>query len=594
MKGFTKYGKLMGLMLLAMGLLFAGCQTGSSSSDEGPVSSPQGTSDNWVPMEMTADGNLIIGDGSGSATATIDGHLVEITSDGNTACSGGDPSSCWVRVINRDPDMYMSNVILLVSDCADCTSAQILNADVYAGSTTHLVGTDGSAGVPSDLNTAGWCVVEDGEFYYPTPHNAYGCDKHANPSSSEKPYQILHPDCGARAVKIDFGNQAGNYGFYATVSAEWTQWRPVNDDTNGDITNFPATNIDPALTTHFIMLTDIDDKMTAVNKAWYDIGSYKRSTVLAGWSSAGNVSGVTMSESQYFGVNIAIEYADRIENQVMAAGDANPDFEYYTGFAFILRYDPFTVNRITSAGRVRTGGTMVTKDFQRMCAGTVECSDGKDTYTGFQDPSVTTGYNDADGYVFGYMFIEEKLFGEFGAGDSYMTVYGDHVTAFYSYVVPKHWGHKGCAHVNMTPSHGIPGMSDYLGWISTAVIQDPADPEPEMPYGFLFFKVKPGTAGRGSEFWTDQFGTYDMPILAHSGHTYKPSGKAVGTDDWLSYCWPMTPGYDNGTDQGCDGVVDTELVSYGNEQSNPDLKQSGQAVQGGGMYQSWNVHICVQ
>lgn len=573
MKRFEKSGKWMGLVLVALGLLFAGCA--GPSSEEGASASQSGQT-MGIPVEVN-NGNLVIGDGSGSAVVALRGHTVEVANGGTACANAGDASTCWIKVVNRDSDEYMVNTIVRTSFCSTCSGAmQFDNADLTNGNTTHTPVIDGNVGAPSPINGAEFCVVEDGAYNYgPTaPFTAKGCQTHAAPVSSIKPYQSLNPSCGARSVLWDFGGQTTpNYRFYVDVRGTYLPWNPLSDGRYEFQDH----------TTTYIMLADYADKIPgAPNRSWYRLGSYIRSNVLSGY---GGPAKATMVARQYFAVNVAIEYPDRIESRAMGDKSRFTNYEYYIQFAALIHYNPAVVQRITANGKT-TKGTAFNYGAGTSGIGDVctlnNCGKGKETYRGYQDPTGSqTG--EGVGFIFTYEQISNNAFSYFSISSVYATVNGGKATALAGSELPAQFGHHGVAHLAL-------GAHSYA---STGVIQEGVDAKPEMPLAMYSFKVQPtATSGKGSEFILDQYASYTGFSYGWTNETMA-GGFYAGTDDWASYCWPM---YGTPANQGCDLLRPTSdyIIYSQNENSNPAISQTGFAVPLKGAYQGWNAYLCIQ
>jgi len=275
MKGFLKSGKFLGLLLLACGLVFAGCAGDPNSSaltpggsSEGNVPTDSQTSVAAIPVTFE-DGQVTFGDGSAMASTTIDGHTVTIT---NAApCAGTvDGATCKIKLINNDSDEIMTKVTVTTASCSGCAGAKFDNSDVGAGA----------------IDGGGFCYVDSG--------NISVCDVHAVPSGN-RPDRLIHPDCGSHKTMWDFGGQTSVYTFYASLTAEWHPWLPVGADlAPGGGDDDPRFNFADR-TTFYVMLSDTRDRLVALegtiaaNAKKFNIGSYRRSYVIAGHKWVDNV-----------------------------------------------------------------------------------------------------------------------------------------------------------------------------------------------------------------------------------------------------------------------------------------------------------------
>lgn len=616
MKGFLKKGKWLGLIMVA--LLFAGCYGGGGSED-GAVDSGSQASLVGVPITMDPMNKTIsVGDGGlGAGTGvTADGHDIQII-NGSTSlptCTGaGADVQCWLRLVNRDPDMYMANAYLLGTQCTGCLTAQIDNADMVNGDTTAICtgsNAQDGCGTTENIDGLGICIVEDGQFKTQgTPHNEKGCPIHETTNSAWKPVQVLHPDCGTIGILLDFGVQVEQYNFSGTVVAEWYPWTDPTGDARFD-------NLQHS--TYYVMVTDLNDKggATANEIAWFIPGSYKRSNVLSGWSSAGDAN---LAEGQYFAVNVAAEYADRIEAQVMGNNMVNQTYEYYLDYGYILRYNPSIVTELALASLTTPGATVIYRGARYHCAddaaNNIPCSSGKQGHTGLG--AIAYGTNDYRSAAAGWVALSIDLaanFSYFAYGATYQTLGGGVInlkgaspntptgnwgTSNYL-IIPKAAGHYGVANIN-----NAVGTVNYA--MSNGMVQQGADAAPDMPLTVYYFRVNNTinsagsvpTSGLGSEFWIDTMSTATHFAIAYTAAMMYPSGNKMsvpGSDDELNICVPRQAGQP----QGCDvGIPQANYDVYsGQENVNLQIGHSGMAAwggdAGGGAMQQWPAHICVQ
>lgn len=594
MKGFVKFSKLMGLMLIASGLLFAGCAQDGSSTDK-LVSGHDGF---MIPITMDmATQTMAIGDGSGAATTgTWAGHNVRLANVGS--CGGSaTAATCTIRVTNLDPDYYMANVYIALSYCADCAGDKFFSdADLSNGVTVFVSGSQTGAGGMADINGAAFCVVEDGIYDtspvpYPSPYNPTGCAT-VNTMGNRKPLQFIHPDCGSRDVDWNFSTATGtNFRFYANIAADWFPEDPTGD------ARFDFEN----KTTYYLTLNALNDAIPAATyKAWWKIGSSQRSSVLTGYGSGGadfspvdpDVSGTRV----YFALNVQGEYPDRIERYTGVGhtdGHGFSDYEYYVSWGLIIRYDP-TVVSLSTGGVTVKGGTSIP------AGGQDQCNDASGycnvpytpTYNGFDGIVSPTVSNVADGYIYTYNAITVANFQWNQATVNYKTTNGGSINAGYytTGVIPLAVGHVGLAKISLVPS---PGYTNTVWYNSTAVITSGTpDPDPEIGLGMFYFRLLRGTQGMGTQFYADMWTTENAPQLAWTNGT-AAGGVGGGTDDWLQPCFPIQAGYEaNG---GCNDSMPASSywVFHGLEVSNQNIHHSGYTVTGGGASQYWNVHLCV-
>lgn len=597
-RGVRKCPVVLGVAVL---IVFCGCGSsggGGGGGDDGNVDVDDGgTEYPGIAADMTEDGLLLLEGGDTVWNEEFDGHGIEVSVSG---CSRGvSINSCRIDIINRSSDHYLANA-RITTDHSSNPAVAFANADFQDSVPLHGTTMDPSGGVPAPVDGAGFCVVEDGDYQADAPYNAGGCAVSENPHGTYKPYQTLPPDCGRLSrMRWDFQNtgQAG-FSFSMQIAGQWFPENPYGPDfVAGTSDDDPRFNFQDRLT-YLVMVTDLEDVMSATNKEWYRLGSYRRSNVLSGWSAIDSGYGknnAVLEKGRYFAVNVAAEYPDRIESRSMGDKSNFTDYEYYRQFSYILRYNPDAVERVSTGGRVRggSGGTYLEAGALDVCS-TGDCGPGLETYRGYEGPDgLFSSFNDQAGYIMTYAPLVSNAFSWMPAGDAYSTVSGKSVSAFYGTNVPLHMGHHGVARVNMTPVHTYTGYSDYILYSDSAVVQEGVDNAPDMPLAMYYFKVSGDT---GSEFRIDMFAGYSVPHLATTNHTLTPSGWAPGSDDWLDYCLPMSAGYDNNEYQGCDPAKSSSdyTIHTGAEISNPDITHSGQSIPAGGAYQSWNAHICIQ
>jgi len=628
MKGFEKNGKWLGLALVAVCLLFAGCG-GSPSSEEGTVSSNSQTSSTGVPMEMN-NGQLIIGNGSGSGTGVINGHTVEIK-NGPAGCAnnGDNGADCEVTLINRAKEAAMVNVEVFANGCVGCASPRFDNADVtgmVVGMTltaeARICGStrDGNpdGACQGAINGGGFTYVEDGKYIGALPpYNVYGAAPVAT-AIGDKPRQILHPDCGQKNTVWSFGNQTSpNYKFWANIAAQYVPWAPKQDD--GTILDSRYNWADR--TTMYFMIVGLNDLLTdagASHADWYRLGSYQRSTVLSGYGSGGGKA--NLAAGQYFALDLAVEYADRIEGQVMGNTTSfHPGpyaYEYYSQIATVFRYDPSAVELLPEgaatdggtwlpAGNPATGSPM---DYCDLDTDSTYCSKGKQTWIN-RLVDLSSSYM-GTGWI-GLNTSPSEDFKWMAGGNKYSTVYGAIGTVKAGTsgrtLFPWGQGQQGVARINLTK-----GVSKTLNSVATGLIQEGVDTKPELPMVMYYFHARRDAAGRGSEFFLDAVPGYTSYTYGYTKGSLLPSGPNSGTlpacdkpagsgtsCDWLTYCWPMNGALTDAV-MGCgaDNAARIIAASEG-ERPNENISQSGPVTRysmtvDNGAWQQWPAHVCIQ
>ena len=233
MKGFLKSGKYVGLMLLAIGLVFAGCAGDSSNS--GSADSGTMTAVNSIPVTFNPDGPLEFGNGEAMASDVINGHTVALSS-GDTVSSVAGVHTRAVRLTNLDSDEYMANasVSVVPASCPGCAGAVFDNGDFLA------VGGNCNAAPPNTIGCsapvdggAGYQYTEDGDFVSSAePWNPKGAQIWPSRGSDViigAARQIIHPECGSVTTDWVFSNNNANYGFLATVTADYFPYGDMSD-----------------------------------------------------------------------------------------------------------------------------------------------------------------------------------------------------------------------------------------------------------------------------------------------------------------------------------------------------------------------------
>jgi hypothetical protein len=606
MKRFARSGKIVGLALMVMGLVLAGCQGPQDGSSEGAApNNSQGYTSVPITVEPDGDGaNLYIGDGGLSEVAVFNGHTVEIK-NGNTSivggqgrCSGsGGDVQCWIRLINRDSDEFMANTILHGGNCQNCTTAVMDNGD-WGEPGNRL---DPPQSYPIATGT-GFTYDED---TYDAP---WGASKYPVPQGFSKPFQVLHPQCGQRVEIFDFGNQIPRFTFYATVDADYFPWNPLgaNGQPGGgdDDPRFEFQNH----TTVYLMLCDFVNQYTL--RTDYARGSWRRSNILAGWGSPGNVSSINVAAGDYFSVNVGIEFADRMETNSM--GDLHnfpaEGYHYFNMHSVLFTYNPRVIerNRTNRAAKGHSATARTPCFTEAICN-----TPGTEAYQHLD--ALVDGSNVVygNGYIFSYRFPVEN-FGYYAGNINYKTDSGGIIALNYStqsYVTVFHLkegGHKGVAHWNKAYVGGT-----LLPANPNVKTQEGADAAPDMVPLMAHFYVK-GTvgsgynAGNGSYIKVDVFSTYTAFQFFHTNNTLIPGGAVSPTDDYWNPCifprynpavkYDTTPGHVQFCAPGR-GTQDYDIFQQ-TENVNLNIYQSGQAAPGQvskrGGFQAWNLYVCVQ
>lgn len=630
MKRFFKNGKWVGL--LAVGLLFAGCMSGSGgddSSSEAALAANQQTTPTGVQMTFDpVEGSLNIGDGAEASLVYADsvGHRVVIRNDANAAnCVdlGGGTHRCAVRVVNESLTKYAANAFFVGTACSDCVANSLVidNADFLDAAATvpngilnGTVGDDGGPGGTASADGFAVCIVEDGDYTVLAPYNVKGCTTHPI-GPTFKPRQVLHPQCGSFPILLDFSATAPTT-FWATVTADWFDWNPIGNNGSGryDFTN---------RSTFFVMATALDDDLTGDGSDkvryggtmwgddWLRIGSYRRSTILSGWGATGSN---VLNPGDYFAISTALEYSDRLEGQTNIASKAlqalNGGYEYAYNFGYQLRYDTETVARVQTLQDVNGGLDSINGDVDHMeCIKEVAgkknydtCTIAFPTWSGY-GATPQLAWEGVGWIAANYALIADfQFFAYTQAQNTFVggkIVNGDpRAFATDDYPMPLHNAHFGLANLLLNPYNTPYDPTWRVIWpADNPVILQGVDAAPDLPLSIYYFYVKPNTDGKGmgSEFWVDQFASNTFFFFANTDETLEGSGAGITlTDDQTAMCISSGSGYEEGPpDSGasCTGSGDVWIRS-GQETPQTNIDHAGPGLATGG-YQQWPAHICV-
>jgi len=612
MKRFVKNGKIVGLMLMALGLIFAGCSGAGGSGGSSETAAPATTQGSYgaIPISVNGgNGDLIIGAEGGLSDITmVAGHTVEIIngSTGAGKCTtGGGPGGdikCYIKLINRSRNVGMYNVSVNANPakaCVNCGTAVFNNADNVGGTPTRVIG---GPNIDTPILNSGYCYAEDGNFKAGAPFNAAGCGLQYT-TANNKPIQSLHPQCGQRTEMLDFGNPAApgsQYTFWASVSATYFPWNPNglngvrgggDDDARYDFQNY---------TTVYIILAG----MTNDRPGRYLFGTWKRSNAIAGYGAPGNVSGANLTPGSYFGVNIAVEAPDRVENYYMAdithMASNGHGFEYYTLLGVFFRYNPFVIERVRNA--THTGKAYIKPGAKDMCWNypNTPCATTPNYESYAHLDTLADGSNSFYGFGWIALYrIPEMDFAYYtqGATTTYRTDGGGAIQLLTGHNVCKECGQKGFAKMNRAFVGGaINGTNTSTAM--PAFTRDGPDADPEQTVMVYHFYVKNNTVGKGSEIRTDVASTNTQFAFELHAYPQKPTYVPGGFyNDMNDYCYPFDlPGASYATSY-CQSpqVIANLIVAGGKEKMNPAILQSGESITGGqGGIQSWNTYVCVQ
>jgi len=626
MKRFGNCGKIVGLMLLALGLVFAGCQGTGGAGSSSETAAPAATQNTYGDIPISIDGKtgaIQIGTGDGLSDLTLaGGHTVEIKNGdtsivggvGNCGAGGGTGDvKCWIKLVNKDSYNGMFNAYMFGSKCVNCGTGRENNGDFVApGDTAHAIG---AIQPDVNINGGGYCYAEDGKFIgTKAPFNQMACSTYTTPSGSFKPMQAIHPKCGARSELWDFGYQVSKYTFHASVAADWFPWNPKGNEAGGpaadgryDFQNY---------STIYMILTDLANTTPGLGR--YNWGSWKRSTTLAGYGATGNVSSVNLTVGTYFGVNVAVEAPDRVENYYIAdrwkLNHANnvQGYEYYWMGAIYFRYNPFVVERVRDPGN-HSKRPYIKPGAQDSCSTPAFCNNtGNQSYSHLEAVADGTNSFYGAGWVALYRNIGSDKFKYYLSATPYVTDAGGSITFKNGNHFCAECGQKGFGLMNrnflgkkIVPDSYVTGSASWTVNMAHDSVNNPAythdgpDPAPENTWMLYHFFVRnTAKVGQGSEFRADVFGsnTQFMWVLHQNKTNLVPGGWANG--DYTQYCYPFFTG--GGNVQFCQMVSGQPVMAgtqvfQSKEMQNAAIMQSGEGVQGGaGGVQSWNTYICVQ
>jgi len=631
MKGFVKKG----LVLLALGILIAGCagptEESSSSSSRNGVEG--------VPMTLDPSNNsLTIGDGSGGyAYKTVDGHSVEVI-NGTTACADYGPvgpavgtARCSIRLYNRDPKFYMANAFIVFTACASCqanlqmmdnfdienidagfwdVSGNPLVLDAYTvHPPTTVVGGTFAGGATEIWDGQGSGIAYASDIYNPNnlnKNNPFGAPRvDLNGTRNVKPIWMIAPVCGVGSEVWDFAGGSDNtkFPFYAAVKASWFPMSPLGDDFlrggTGANADDPRFNF-KSFTTFYVTLTDL--YTNAADTAWrkvYRPGSIYRSNVLAGYKPPGgrgasgkSVADLTYTTQHYFMVNVGVEASDTTERQQY--GITGAVFTYYKDISIEISWNPSVLTTIDAGawmGTVGAAGSRYQKLANSQCVTPSACAiypagtggannaHGLDHELNTVLTSVGGGAIDRGGYI--GITAENSTY----KADTYWSYFETGVFfQDYNYVtdtvVPAGGSAPGYVIGRTFPFRGFANINCMDAGDASCIATGVPDPEPEFWLYNFVLKVKPGNVGRGSEIKVETF----------EGRTYITNNKNF--DGWGGAAGPKRP-----SDQVAFTEYDGAVMVMGGvsnfEHNNPLIRHRGPAVPENGTAQGWNVAVCI-
>jgi hypothetical protein len=311
---------------------------------------------------------------------------------------------------------------------------------------------------------------------------------------------------------------------------------------------------------------------------------------VAGWSAGTNLLSTTVGTD--FGVNIAVELPDRVENYRMADYYNFSPYEYINQVSATIRFNPDVVMPGQS-------GSVPNEDYglgdSQLTQCRTYCDTAHDSWEYFGDYIYNySGQSDGWVAVANRVSSSHQFSSWFGSGTIYQTLQGGKVVNPYvpMSIYPNarlamHAGHKGVAKFNV----GVGGTLTCTYYMyntgSSMIVQEGPDPDPDIPLTLIYFTTV-GTGG--SPILIDTFADWSFFQWIYTGAEFAPGGKA--NDDY-SYCWPIG---------SCPATGSNTIIEAGTEKTNYNIGQSGESAAGyisGGNYirggvQFWGVHLCVQ
>jgi len=544
MKSFYKRGRYLGFMLMAIGLVFAGCVSGGS--DGGSADTEKMVGVNSIPV-IVENGKIEFGNGEVMASSMFNGKFVGL-STGATYDNTGGYYTAAIRLTNQDPDEYMANAMVHVvpASCPVCSGALFDNADFTTFGANCNTGTYVLFGCPALIDGgAGYVYVEDGDFVDTNggegPWQVLGGALQQSKGAGNvygTPKQMIHPECGSVSQDWVFANNpGGRYSFFITVTADYFGYGDLSDS---------RYDLDHRSTYYAIVANNVNNATPAwvrnaatwrrSNKA----GSPNRSQIVSGYVGPGQTmapNGTQVSAGDTLGVTIAMEFPNRLELQTTAIPSAvtsvTTGYEYYVQVSAILRYNEAVMNMTTGP--------------ETTCATASYCDISYQKSSGM---SITGSTGGTDGWVAVTTGLASpSQFSTFGQYEKYFTSGGGGLY-FYSAGNPnicKQCGHRGRAKLNVDPFSSSYSVAPSA--MSTALFtQDLDDPEPDLEIAWYEFTVDAAApSGSGSEFWFDTYGDDMQAISYHTNDTFWESGRdCAACLDLTAYCYPMDgdPMYD--------------------------------------------------
>jgi hypothetical protein len=355
--------KSMAILLLGVVFVF-GC---TAPTSEDGVTGSSDVEDALGAWQWTVDlenARVDIESAAGTgAVAIIDGHTVEIQSS-NCVDAGGNVLQCDVTVTNRDVEDAMWDIRTRINNSTN--AAAIMNDADYTWPGPTIIAPPNSSGTTAPINESGFCFTETGRFppVLLSPYVNEGCPSYVR-NSLATPYQYVHPRCGSVTTNHLFENvpfaPGSEYRFWVELSATWIPENGADPRRDGDYTGHGFA-IDGGLD-HRTMIVNVNDlNLKAGVDPTYPVRYWK-------WGSSylsNNLDDAQFVNGQYFAVEVAYEYPDRIENDpnvgLVAAQGGSENYEYYDNLTFAIIWDDAVITKVPADDHRRRD-----QDFHECC-----------------------------------------------------------------------------------------------------------------------------------------------------------------------------------------------------------------------------------
>jgi len=643
MKKFWNVGKWIAVALMGTALLFAGCLGPTSEDSAIPAKSGE-VGARYVykfsvdPQQAKMDIEPVVMDTGVNATV-YGGHTVDVSAPD---CTWASPNlTCAVTVKNVSKSHYLTEFRTWHYRSNSSELPTLGTADfpnTYTTTVTSTVWVQPTARQMTDVTKAGMCYLHDGSWLNTNNNNTRqrGCRSYAIATFGAFNYQILHPDCGSQTETWTLGVATLPYQFYTallkvgmsgaggadTIAQGDPQWFPekpfkvsgstiVNndDETRMDFTNISLFEIVPA---HLDVAcpfaggcTNQGTACIATNNGTegYKLGAAQCSTPYT------DAQLVAMPAGTYFGINIGLEFPDRVEsngNHATLNGDTSvPDtcFEYMGWAQTLLSWDANVLGLLTTnktvGGSYMQGASTAYYGFYGNLGADANYVNYMDTNHGFGAPVSQVGAN--------FIYVDRIAGGSMafsGGAPGCKPTVGN--SASYNYVAGQ-------------PTNGY-GSFGMVNWgndgTNCTLTNQGVDSDVDLWLAMHYLYAK---AAGGSLLRIETNNSHNSANWAHSNCSR--AGGSTGTDDDIKAAggWWCVPCHNSPAGTGvcaciggagtcgpggflssaasCDGTAatTTNFVFGGVELVNLNITYGGpRALRTSGAYQAWNRHVCVQ